>query len=91
LLGKLNQESNDAIKPYTAEDLKVALEKCEQGPCELMIDKSSPPYIQNLQNVRNLKTKLNVPSILAYAGSPDTAANSCSAIQINQPTFYSGW
>jgi hypothetical protein len=61
------------------------MERCEIGPCQLMIDKSSPPIIENLKNSMDLKSKLSVPAFKAYGGSPETAALNCTAIQLNNP------
>jgi hypothetical protein len=38
------------------------MERCEIGPCQLLIDKANPPVKDNLQNTMNLKSKLTIPS-----------------------------
>ena len=55
-------ESIEMMVPFSAEDLKVAMERCDIGPCQLMIDKNNPPIVENLKNTQDLESKLVVPT-----------------------------
>jgi len=90
-VGKLVEISQEDVKPYSDEDFKVAMERCESGKCELEIDKNSPPVFLNLTNTMDQKSKLTMPKFEVHGGSPATAATNCSAIQIRSPFAFSGF
>lgn len=90
-VGKLVEISQEDVKPYSDEDFKVAMERCEVGKCELDIDKNSPPVFLNLNNTMDQKSKLTMPKFEVHGGSPETAATNCSAIQIRNPFAFSGF
>jgi len=65
--------------------MKVAMERCDVGPCQLLIDKASPPVKENLISIENTKSKLSMPDLNSFAGSPTTAAANCTAVSLRMP------
>lgn len=43
------------IKPYQSMDAKLALERCEDGPCLDLVDKTSPPIKDNFDDTLKQK------------------------------------
>jgi len=85
------QDQIDSLKINFQEDLKVAMERCDVGPCQLLIDKASPPIKENVLAINEIKSKLTLPDLNSYAGSPTTAALNCTQVQLRLPEAYSGF
>lgn len=63
----------------------MAMERCDEGPCQLLIDKASPPVKENLISIETAKTKLSMPDLNSFAGSPNTAAENCTSVSLRLP------
>lgn len=55
LLRSIDQAWEVQTKPYQNSDAKLALERCEEGPCKELVDKSSPPIKQNFDETIGVK------------------------------------
>lgn len=51
----------------------------------MLIDKEDPPVALNVEGLELLKSKVTLPDLNSYAGSPNTAAPNCSAVALRYP------
>lgn len=71
-------------------DAKLALERCESGPCKDLIDSSSPPIKENFDNTLSYKPFLTT-NINGIGISPNEPVSNCQAMKVINPGSFSGY